>query len=186
MRSAFYLATLLVAALVFVGCEAEEEPYVSPSGQGVAPDVVVNTPTDAVTVNLLIKDELYCCELDEAFNWQTSTYYYDNKVPYLNYELVGSRNICDLGAMNGLGNITTFSNPNPAGECAVIKGHGYIFYLDLVGVVGVSEEVLKDDVLNDYYKNNGLEYYCVWVKDVFENGITVQYVVRKTSVVTNS
>ncbi len=197
VKRTFCLATLLIAALAFVGCEAEEEPYVSPSGQEVAPDVVINTPADAVTVNLLIEDGVFDIELTSAFNWSTTGYYnYASDYFYYTYEDVRYRfnyneQICDLGAMNGLGNITTFSTPNPAYECAVIKGHGYIFYREIAPNRVVSkdndtiEESVQQAVFNDYLNNNGLEYYCVWVKDVFENGITVQYVVRNTSVVTN-
>lgn len=198
----FCLVILLTATLAFVGCEAEEEPYVSPSGQEVAPEEVVDTPSDAVTVNLLIDDELYGYALDNAFNWDARGGDYDSDLiggyyTYngVEYYITLQQYICDLGAMNGLGNITTFSTPNPAGECAVIKGHGYVFYCKLIPErtyirnPPYNEEVSADvqqAVFNDYYNNTDVEYYCVWVKDVFENGITVQYVVRKTSDVTNS
>ena len=199
----FCVLTLVATSSMFVGCESEEEPpYVSPSGQEVAPDVVVNTPEDAVTLNLLIEDRLDDYNLTNAFNWES----YNNGYNYtrheyegINYQLDCVRLICDLGAMNGLGNITTFSNPNPARECAIFKGHGYIFYNE-IGGDGISareenggyydytveDEALQRAIINDYYLTHGggFNYYCVWVEDVFENGITIKYVVRRQNVIT--
>lgn len=201
VRRAFCLVALLATTIACVGCEAEEEPYVSPSGQEVAPGEVVDTPSDAVTVNLLIDDELYGYALDNAFNWDARGGNYDGSIidgRYIyngvEYYITFQQYICDLGAMNGLGNITTFSTPNPASECAVIKGHGYVFYDQLMPESicirnPYYEEVSADvqqAVLNDYYSKNRVEYYCVWVKDVFESGITVQYVVRNIFFATNS
>ncbi len=197
----FCVLTLVATSSLFVGCESEEDPYVSPSGQEVAPDVVVNTPSDAVTLNLLIDDELASYySLTDAFNWDSDNSYNSTRHKYegVEYDLTRQRLICDLGAMNGLGNITTFSTPNPALECAIFKGHGYIFYNEISsdGISArdedgyysytVEDEALRVAIINDYYRTHGggFDYYCVWVEDVFANGITVKYVIRRQNVVT--
>ena len=198
------LVALVAASLLFVGCESDEDTYVSPSGQEVAPDVVINTPSDAVTLNLLIGDKLQYetnyytyigdniypdISLDDAFNWSvlSGNGGYDLGYPY---EVIGetivfrirvSEMVYDLGAMNGLGNITNFSAPNPATKCAITQGHGYIFYLQPTSVIyeGDWRYPNDDEVLNSFAKN--CPYCCIWVEKVSTEGITIKYVIRKNN-----
>lgn len=111
----FFALAALLLALSPVSC-SKDDGNSSPSGQKVDPDKHLPDPAGTVTVNLRNesngKTDLNGIFIDDANNFVGN---YDHLY-------------VDLGAMRGLGNITSMVASGNTSKCAVVPGHGYCAY----------------------------------------------------------
>lgn len=127
------LTILLLGVLAIMGACSKDEPKHPDGGGTVSPDATVPDPSGTITLSMFNDDET---SLDGLKIGSDNNFH--------GYGFV----IADIGAVKGLGNITSIPTEGWASQVAVIPGHGYVA------------------VSYDYYSENPQFYRIYVIKEI--------------------